>query len=399
VLLSRAVTVPLSDDVPVTDTALWRRLLAEFLGGAFLAAIVIGSGIAAQQLSPGDTGLQLLENAAVTGAGLYAIILMFGPVSGGHFNPVVSFVDATFGGITWRMALAYLPAQVTGCIGGAVVANLMFSKAAVTISTHHRTSPAHFLSEVVATLGLVLVIFSLARRPRSGNAAAAVGAYIGAAYFFTSSTSFANPAITVGRMFSNTFAGISPSSVPSFVAAQVVGGALAVIVVKVLYPDITPAEAADIMFPHSGGPESCSYKGPAMTDRPTVLFLCIHNSGRSLAARVLLDHYAQGRIRVESAGSEPDSELNPSVVAILEERGLDPSQEFPKPLTEETTRAADVIVTMGCGDTCPVYPGKRYLDWELEDPAGKPVGEVRPIVDEIDRRVRELLAELIPDSR
>jgi len=252
---------------------------------------------------------------------------------------------------------------------------------------------------VVATLGLVLVIFSLARRPRSGNAAAAVGAYIGAAYFFTSSTSFANPAITVGRMFSNTFAGISPSSVPSFVAAQVVGGALAVIVVKVLYPDITPAEAADIMFPHSGGPESCSYKGPAMTDRPTVLFLCIHNSGRSLAARVLLDHYAQGRIRVESAGSEPDSELNPSVVAILEERGLDPSQEFPKPLTEETTRAADVIVTMGCGDTCPVYPGKRYLDWELEDPAGKPVGEVRPIVDEIDRRVRELLAELIPDSR
>ena len=133
-----------------------------------------------------------------------------------------------------------------------------------------------------------------------------------------------------------------------------------------------------------------------MTDRPTVLFLCIHNSGRSLAARVLLDHYAQGRIRVESAGSEPGNELNPSVVAILEERGLDPSQEFPKPLTAETAGAADVIVTMGCGDTCPVYPGKRYLDWELEDPAGKSAAEVRPIVDEIDRRVQALLGDVAP---
>jgi protein-tyrosine-phosphatase len=135
-----------------------------------------------------------------------------------------------------------------------------------------------------------------------------------------------------------------------------------------------------------------------MTDRPTVLFLCIHNSGRSLAARVLLDHYAQGRIRVESAGSEPGSELNPSVVAILEERGLDPSQEFPKPLTGETAGAADVIVTMGCGDTCPVYPGKHYLDWELEDPAGLPVEQVRPIVDEIDRRVQELLTDVAPTA-
>jgi arsenate reductase len=215
--------------------------LAELLGSAFLAAIVVGSGIAAQQLSPGNTGLELLENAAATAAGLYAIILMFGPVSGGHFNPVVSFADAIFGGITWRTASAYLPAQVAGCVGGAVIANVMFSKAAVSISTHHRASSGHFLSEVVATLGLILVIFSLARSGRSGSAATAVGAYIGAAYFFTSSTSFANPAITVGRMFSNTFAGISPSSVPSFVAAQVVGGALAVVVLTVLYPDITPA--------------------------------------------------------------------------------------------------------------------------------------------------------------
>ncbi len=136
-----------------------------------------------------------------------------------------------------------------------------------------------------------------------------------------------------------------------------------------------------------------------MTETPVVLFLCIHNAGRSLAARVLLDHYAQGRVDVRSAGSEPAEQLNASVVAVLRERGLDPVREFPKPLTDETARAADVIVTMGCGDTCPYYPGKRYLDWELEDPAGKPVDAVRPIVDEIDRRVRALLAELTEPAK
>ncbi len=131
-----------------------------------------------------------------------------------------------------------------------------------------------------------------------------------------------------------------------------------------------------------------------MTDMPVVLFLCTHNAGRSLAARVLLDSYAQGRIDVRSAGSEPGDQLNPAVVAILSERGLDPAKEFPKALTDETAREADVIVTMGCGDTCPVYPGKRYLEWDLEDPAGQPVESVRPIVDEIDRRVRALLDDL-----
>lgn len=234
----------------MNEAALWRRLVAELLGSTFLAAVVIGSGIAAQRLSPGNVGLELFENAAVTAAGLFAIILMFGPVSGGHFNPVVSFVDAAFGGLKWRSAAAYLPAQVTGCIGGAVIANLMFSKAAISISTRHRASGAHFLSETVATLGLILVIFALARSGRSRSAPAAVGAYIGAAYFFTSSTSFANPAITAGRMFSDTFAGIAPSSVPSFVMAQILGGLLAFVVIKCLYPGVTPSEAADIIFPH-----------------------------------------------------------------------------------------------------------------------------------------------------
>jgi arsenate reductase len=234
----------------VTGAALWRRLLAELLGSMFLAALVVGSGIAAQRLSPGAVGLELLENAAATAAGLFAIILMFGPVSGGHFNPVVSFVDAAFGGLPMRYAAAYLPAQVTGCIGGAVLANLMFAQAAVSISAKHRATPAHFLSEVIATLGLIVVIFALARSGRSRSAPAAVGAYIGSAYFFTSSTSFANPAIAVGRMFSATFAGIAPSSVPAFIAAQVIGGALAVAVIRALYPGVTPAEAADIIVSH-----------------------------------------------------------------------------------------------------------------------------------------------------
>jgi glycerol uptake facilitator-like aquaporin len=227
-----------------------RRLLAEFLGSLLLAALVIGSGIAAQTLSPGATGLELLENAAATAAGLFTIILMFGPVSGGHFNPVVSFADAALGGITWRDAAAYLPAQVAGCVAGAVTANLMFARAAVSISAKHRASPAHFLSEIIATAGLLLVIFALARTGRSRTAPAAVGAYIGAAYFFTSSTSFANPAITVGRMFSATFAGIAPSSAPVFIAAQVAGGAVGLVVIKLLYPRITPDQAATAVVPH-----------------------------------------------------------------------------------------------------------------------------------------------------
>lgn len=230
---------------------LHHRLLAEFLGSAFLTAAVIGSGIAAASLSPGDTGLQLLESAVATAAALSTIILMFGPVSGGHFNPVVSALDAAFGGLRWRCALAYAPVQVAGCIVGAIVANLMFGLSAIRISEADRASGPHFLSEVVATLGLLLLIFSLARSGRGNAAPAAVGAYIGAAYFFTSSTSFANPAIDVGRMFSDTFAGIAPASVPSFMAAQLVGAALAFLAIKVLYPDLTEDEATDAVLPRA----------------------------------------------------------------------------------------------------------------------------------------------------
>jgi arsenate reductase len=254
--LSRVSELLLRGDLRIVSKTdfpnLWRRLLAEYLGSLFLAAVVIGSGIAAQRLSPNAVGLELFENAAATAAGLFVIILMFGSVSGGHFNPIVSLVDAAFGGLSWSDACSYLLVQVAGCVSGAVVANLMFSRTAVSISTHARGTTAHALSEVVATTGLLVLIFALARTGRSDKAPAAVGAYIGAAYFFTSSTSFANPAIAVGRMFSNSFAGIAPSSVPAFVAAEAAGGVVAYLLIKTLYPGFNRTSAAAVTVVHEG---------------------------------------------------------------------------------------------------------------------------------------------------
>jgi glycerol uptake facilitator-like aquaporin len=237
---------------------LWRRMLAEYLGSLLLATIVIGAGIAAQTLSPHATGLELFEDAIATGLGLFVLILMFGAISGAHFNPVISFVDALFGGISWRDAYCYCSVQVAGCVSGAVLANLMFSKSAVSISEHHRATLAHGLSEVVATAGLVLIVFALARTGRSSLAPGAVGAYIACAYFFTSSTSFANPAIVVGRMFSNTFAGIAPSSAPWFVVAEILGGLVGFAVVKALYRDISSRRVSQVTVEHSLSAEGSS---------------------------------------------------------------------------------------------------------------------------------------------
>lgn len=219
---------------PATATA--RPAVAEFLGSALLCTVVIGSGIAAARLSPHDVGLQLLENALATALGLFALILMFVPVSGAHFNPVITLVDVALGSRGWRELVTYLPVQVLGCIAGAILANLMFAEPAIAWSTKDRLDPQRFLAEIVATAGLVLVIFALARSGRAAFAPAAVGAYIGAAYFFTSSTSFANPAITIGRMFSDTFAGIAPGSVVGFIVAQLVGGVVGFALVRYLYP-------------------------------------------------------------------------------------------------------------------------------------------------------------------
>ncbi|MFF2489016.1 aquaporin [Microbacterium sp. NPDC058062] len=220
-----------------------RAAAGEFLGSAGLAAVVIGSGIAAQRLSPTDVGLQLFENAFATALGLAVLILVFATVSGSHFNPVVTLVDIMLHRRTWLTAAVYLPAQVLGCIAGAMLANAMFDVPAISWSTTDRSAWPLLLSEVVATTGLILLIFALVRTGRSHLAAPAVGAYIGAAYFFTSSTSFANPAITIGRMLSDTFAGIAPTSVLPFIGAQLFGAALGYAAVRVLFPAAVPEPA------------------------------------------------------------------------------------------------------------------------------------------------------------
>ncbi len=231
-----------------------RRLLAESIGSAMLVTVVVGSGIAAAQLSPGDVGLQLLENSTATILGLAVLILLLGPVSGAHFNPVVSLVDWWLGrrshtGISGPNLLAYSMVQVAGGIVGAVLANVMFDRRVIELATKDRVTTGHLVGEVVATAGLIALIFGLARTGRTALSAAAVGAYIGAAYWFTSSTSFANPAVTIGRMFSDTFAGIAPSSVLPFIAAQLVGGVVGVVIALALYPDVAMTDD-DAVVPH-----------------------------------------------------------------------------------------------------------------------------------------------------
>ncbi len=222
-------------ELGVPEASLGRRLVAEFTGTAMLVAIVIGSGIAAQRMST-DTGLRLLENAAATGAGLVALILTFGHVSGARFNPLVTAVAVLDGDLRPRHAGPEILAQVAGGLTGAVVANLMFDVAAVTWSTHDRISGPTFLAEVAATFGLLTVILGVVRSPRAEAVAYAVGAYIAAAYWFTSSTSFANPAVTIARTATDTFAGIAPASAPAFIGAQVVGAGAAVALDRYLHP-------------------------------------------------------------------------------------------------------------------------------------------------------------------
>lgn len=223
------------------------RCVAEGLGTGLLVAVVVGSGIAAQQLSPGAVGLQLLENSTATVLALAALILTFGPVSGAHFNPAVTLAEASTGKLEPRAAVPYIVAQVTGGCIGAVVANLMYDLPAVELSTHDRITSATFLAEVVATFGLLTVIFGVVRSGRLTAVPLAVAGYIGAAYWFTSSTSFANPAVTIARTLSDTFAGIRPASAPGFIAAQLVGAAMAVAVARYLFPEPEPSlqEALD----------------------------------------------------------------------------------------------------------------------------------------------------------
>ena len=220
---------------------LTRKLVAEGVGTAMLLIGVVGSGIMAERLSPTDVGLQLFQNAAATAAVLFAIILMFGPVSGAHFNPAVTLADWALGDFPRRHIAPYIAAQVSGAVVGTILANLMFDLSAVDWSTKDRSAGHLWLGEVIATAGLVALIFALVRTGRVRYVAGGVAAYIGGAYYFTSSTSFANPAVTVGRMFSDTFAGIEPSSAPMFIVMQIVGLVAAVLLIRFVYPQDKPA--------------------------------------------------------------------------------------------------------------------------------------------------------------
>ncbi|HEY7440264.1 MAG TPA: MIP/aquaporin family protein [Acidimicrobiia bacterium] len=257
----------MSNDI---EHALGRRAFAEFIGTALLVIAVVGSGIAAQRLSPADIGIELFENAAATAAALVAIILAVGAVSGAHLNPVVTIADRVLGAhMRWRDTGAYIAAQISGGVAGVIIANLMFGLPAIEASTKAREAGHLWLSEAVATFGLLLVIFGAVRARRTSVIPFAVGAYIGAAYFFTSSTSFANPAVTIARTMTNTFSGIKPSSAPMFIVFQVVGAAVAVGVVTILYPAMR-SRADDVVMPHdqTSVPAASPERVDAVTEQP-----------------------------------------------------------------------------------------------------------------------------------
>jgi arsenate reductase len=233
---------------------------------------------------------------------------------------------------------------------------------------------------------------------RTGRAAAvpyAVGVWIGGAYFFTSSTSFANPAVTIARTLADSFAGIEPSSAPMFIVMQLLGALIAFALIRFLYPRRSEMHGARTeRLARERLNALAEVEGLQIADRPSVMFMCVHNAGRSQMAAGWLRHLAGEQVIVYSGGSEPADQINPAAIAAMAEVGIDITSEFPKPWTDEIVRASDVVVTMGCGDACPLFPGKRYEDWQLDDPAGQDVAAVIPIRDDIRARVEQLMVSL-----
>ena len=392
----------------------------------------------ASRLSPDDIGLQLLENAAATAGALIGLILIFGAVSGAHFNPVVTLVDRAFGSISTRDTGLYIAAQIIGGCLGAVVANLMFELPAVEWSTTERSSGALWLSEVVATVGLLLVIHGCVRTGRANVVAFAVGALdrrrllVHLAPPASPTPPSPSPAPCPTRSpasnrrrhrCSSSCSSSAPSSPTASSAtsirtrpeAQVTDGHHRRAHPRPTAPPHSPsAPSSRTSSPARSGPRpssvSCTdsldqllpqakittftpifaerfardrltalakIEGRLPVTTPSVLFLCVHNAGRSQMAAGWLQHLAGDRVSVYSGGSEPASEINPAAIDAMAEVGIDITANYPKPWTDEIVRAADVVVTMGCGDACPIFPGKRYEDWELDDPAGLDVDAVR----------------------
>jgi glycerol uptake facilitator-like aquaporin len=363
----------------MSTTSLKRRVTAEFLGTLFLVATVIGSGIMAERLAGTNVALALLANTIATGAILVALIFTFGGVSGAHFNPAVTVADALEHGMPWREVPAYIAAQCSGGLAGAAVANVMFGLPLFSLSRHARSGGAQVFSEFVATFGLLAVIWGCSR-VRANSVPFAVGAYITAAYWFTSSTSFANPAVTIARSVSNTFTGIRAIDIPLFIVAQMCGAIAATVLIRWLIPSL-PETAEDILLPHHPKQELKTY-----------LFACVHNAGRSQMAAALFNLYAdRSRCLAISAGTEPADHVHPLVVQVMREIEVDLSSIRPQKLTPDLAKTASVLVTMGCGESCPFVPNLRTIDWALPDPKGQPLPAVRAIRDEIHDRVKNLL--------
>ena len=352
------------------EAGLSRRLAAEALGSAGLLATVVGSGIMGEKLADGNVAIALLANSLATGAGLIALILTFGPISGAHFNPAVTLAAAGTGGLRRRDVLPYVIVQVLGAILGVWVAHAMFDLPILQVSSHERTGAPQWIAEFVATFGLIGTIHGVSRRTPAATPFA-VAAYIVAAYWFTASTSFANPAVTLARALTHTFAGIRPADVPGFIVAQLLG-----------------AWAASATFRWLA---SETEKRPVQT----VLFACVHNAGRSQMAAAFFNRLADPLVaRAVSAGTEPGERVHPEVVRAMEEVDLDLSWEKPQKLTPALAAGCRFLVTMGCGESCPVTPpGVGRLDWPLDDPKGKSVERVREIREDVRARVAAFVAE------
>jgi arsenate reductase len=366
--------------------SLARRAAAEALGTGLLLAAIVGSGIMGERLSGGNIALALLTNSVATGAALVAILLSLGEISGAHLNPVVSLSMAWEKSLAWRDVPAYLGSQCAGAVLGVAVADAMFSEPLFSVSLHARQGPAQWLSEAVATFGLVSVVWGCART-RPASAPFAVGAYITAAYWFTSSTSFANPAVTLARSVTNTFAGIRPTDVPAFIVAQLAGAVIATVVLRGLAP---LEKVAETSASHTSLPEP--HPSKERNHMKTILFACVHNAGRSQMAAALFNQAADPAVaHAISAGTEPGARVHPEVVTVMRETGIDLSAATPQKLTDLLAKEAQILVTMGCGDACPFVPGARVEDWPVQDPKGQPLDAVRSIRDDIRRRVLDLM--------
>ena len=360
-----------------------QRAAAEGAGTALLVAAIVGSGIMAERLSAGNAAIALLANAIATGATLVAIILTFGPISGGHFNPAVTLMAALQGSARWPDAARYVGVQLIGAVIGLLAAHGMFREPLFQLSAHERSGGPQLLSEAVATLGLLAVVQGTSRR-RVETAAAAVGLYIVGAYWFTASTAFANPAVTVARTLTDTFAGIRAIDGAAFVAVQVATAAIA----ATLLPALVQGAVADAT-------EASAPSNSRQVPRQRVLVLCTGNSARSQMAEGLLRSFARDRLEVFSAGTKP-SLVRPEAVKVMAELGIDLSSHRSKHVAEFDGQSFDYVITVcdNANENCPVFPGRvQRLHWSFPDPAASQGTEPERL--EAFRGVRDALATTI----